>query len=61
MLVNDDMSYDAMRAEQERNREATASSDAVRAVHQLLADRYQIILDSGTLPEPRRGGSLLGL
>lgn len=61
MLANDDMAYYTMRAEQERDRVATASSDAVRAVHQLLADRYQIILDSGSLPEPRRGGSLSGL
>lgn len=60
-LANEGMAYHAVRAEQEHNRVATARSNAVRALHQLLAYRYQAILDSGTLPEPRRGRSLPGL
>lgn len=60
MLAKDELAYYAMRADQERNRVATAGSAAVRAVNQTLADRYQAIFESGKLPEARRSGSLSG-
>ena len=53
MSEQSQLDYYARRARQERERVQCATDPAVRMVHRQLAATYEIIVETGQVPEPR--------
>jgi hypothetical protein len=55
-MFDNDLAYYQSRADEEREKAATASEQAIADIHLALVAKYEALIEQGTSPSPFSGG-----